>query len=217
MWLWLAGGSGKPSTDLTTPTIAGSATTDDGNAPDDQSNPLTYVIDPSLSVASFEIDEVLQGTPQTVVGTTDQVAGQFDVDRDDLSLTQFSQIVINVRTLTTDSERRDRTMRGPVILNSASDEFELATFDVASIDGLTGSATIGSSLEFAVIGDLTIKGETSQTTFDVTVDVVDDRTLSGTATTIVLRSDFGIGIPSVPGVANVSDEVVLSLEFVAKA
>jgi hypothetical protein len=32
-----------------------------------------------------------------------------------------------------------------------------------------------------------------------------------------LRSDFGIGIPSVPFVADVTDEVFLNLEFVAMA
>jgi len=43
-WVWFAGGSGEPSTELTTPTIAGAATT----AAADTSR--TFVIDPSRSV-----------------------------------------------------------------------------------------------------------------------------------------------------------------------
>jgi hypothetical protein len=45
----------------------------------------------------------------------------------------------------------------------------------------------------------------------------DGSTIEGSVTTIVLRSDFGIGIPSVPGIADVGDEVILSLSFVAVA
>jgi polyisoprenoid-binding protein YceI len=40
-------------------------------------------------------------------------------------------------------------------------------------------------------------------------------TIEGSAEGTVLREDFGIGIPSVPGVAEVSEEVLIRLEFVA--
>lgn len=76
---------------------------------------------------------------------------------------------------------------------------------------------MGQTIEFTVTGELTIKGATSGEAFDVTVTVVDESTVQGTATTTVLRSDHDIGIPSVPGVANVSDEVELTLVFVAVA
>ena len=150
-----------------------------------------------------------------MVGETDEVTGQVLVDLDDLGGTQFSQIVINARTFETDSGRRDRAIRGPVILNSASDEFELITFDVTSIGGLSGSASVGDPIDFQLVGDLRIKDTTDAVTFDVTVTVVDEATIEGVAMTEILRSDFGIGTPSVPGVANVSDEVVISLSFVA--
>ncbi len=39
--------------------------------------------------------------------------------------------------------------------------------------------------------------------------------MKGAASTVVMREDFGIGIPNAPGVANVSEEVVISLFFVA--
>ena len=211
-WLWFAGGSGEPSTELTAPPIAGAETT----LAEATGGAISYVIEPGgLSFASFEIDEELQGSPNRVVGETDEVTGQVLVDLDDLGGTQFSQIVINARTFETDSGRRDRAIRGPVILNSASDEFELITFDVTSIAGLSGSASVGDSIDFQLVGGLRIKDTTDAVTFTVTVTVVDEATIEGVAMTEVLRSDFGIGIPSVPGVANVSDEVVISLSFVA--
>ncbi len=203
-WLWFAGGSGEPSTELTTPTVV--------EATGSQSFVITAGDD---SFASFEIDEELRGTPQQVVGTTTEVAGQVQVDVSDLSTVQFSDIVINARTFKTDSSRRDRAIRGPVILNSASDEFEFVTFNSSSIEGLEGSLSPGETVEFTVIGDLTIKGTTNAAVFDVSATLADDDTIEGVARVVVLRSDFDIAIPNVPGVANVSDEVILTLEFVA--
>jgi polyisoprenoid-binding protein YceI len=229
-WLWFAGGSGEPSTELTTPTIAGSDTTvaepettgaEQGSetttteTTEPQVGDVAFIIDSNRSTASFEIDEELRGNPQRVVGTTDQVAGQVSLDPSDLSTIEFSQIIVNARTFETDSSQRDRAIRGPVILNSASDEFEFVTFDVTSVDGLEGQVEPGTSLDFTITGDLTVKGTTNPVTFDVVATFTDGSTIEGTATATVLRSDFDIGIPSVPGVANVSDEVVLNLDFVA--
>jgi polyisoprenoid-binding protein YceI len=219
-WLWFAGGSGEPSAELTTPTIAELSTTLPESPATSQAAETVsraYVIDASQSVAAFEIDEVLQGNPQRVVGETDQVAGQVQVNLDDPSSVQFSAIVINARTFRTDSERRDRAIRGPVILNSASDEHELITFEVTDVAGLPDVISIGETAQFMITGDLTIRGATNKATFDLEVTAVDESTLSGTATAQVLRSDFGIGIPSVPGVADVTDEVTLNLTFVALA
>ena len=88
---------------------------------------------------------------------------------------------------------------------------------MTSIVGLSGSASVGDSIDFQLVGDLKIKDTTNLVTFDVTLTIVDESTIEGLAITEVLRTDFGIGIPSVPGVANVSDEVVISLSFVATA
>ena len=226
-WLWYAGGSGEPSTELTAPTIAdGSAPTtgagteteagaDGATTTGADGGATTYVIDSTRSTAYFEIGEELRGSPVVVRGSTDQVAGRVELDLADLSTARLSQVVINARTFKTDEERRDRAIRGPIILNSASDEHELITFDVTSIDGLEGAAAPGDTVTLTVVGDLTIRGAVNTATFDVEATLADDGAVSGTAVATVLRSDFGIGVPSVPGVANVSDEVALVLEFTA--
>ncbi len=223
-WVWFSGGSGEPSTELTTPTIAGQTTTTAGTTStgDETSTSTTnatvegaYVIQSEQSEASFMLNEVLRGEPKTVVGVTSEVAGQFILERDDLAATQFSDIVVNARTFVTDSATRDRAIRGPIILNSATDEFEFITFTVTGANGLEGSASVGDTVTFTLIGDLTIKGETNEVEFEVTATLVDESTVEGTATTEVLRSDFGIGIPSVASVADVTDEVTLTLDFIA--
>lgn len=226
--VFFAGGSGVPSTNLTTPDVVTTtmpeATTTSNADPSSTSSAdaadggISFLIDSTQTTASFEIGEVLRGEPATVVGTTDQVAGQVVVETGDLGTAQFSDIVINARTFHTDSEQRDRTIRGPVILDSGSDEHELITFSPNSVEGLEGiSAAPGESYEFTLIGDLTVKGTTNPVTFAVTVEMIDESTIHGSATAEVLRSDFDIDIPSVPFVADVTDEVILNLEFVATA
>lgn len=219
-WVYFAGGSGEPTTELTTPSLAleTSSSALGSTAPIEetvQSNVQAFVIDPAQSVASFEIDEILNGSPNRVIGTTSEVAGQFQFDANDVSTAQFSQIIINARTFTTDSDRRDRTIRSPVILDSASDEFELVTFDLTSVEGPSGSLEVGDTIEFTVTGDLSIKGTTNPVSLQVSATFSDATTVAGTAEATVLREDFGIGIPNVASVADVSEEVLIRLEFVA--
>lgn len=223
---WFAGGSGEPSTELTTPELSASSTSVAGSDTTSGGTDVTsttadgarvYVIDPTQSIVRFEIDEVLNGNPTHVVGTTDQVAGQVRVDLTDLSTAQFSEIVVNARTLTTGTDRRDRAIRGPIILDSGSDTNELITLAVTSVDGLSGRAVIGETVAFTITGDLTIKGNTEPVTFDATVTQTDDGTIEGSARAEVTRAMFEIGIPSIPSVADVTDEVLLGIDFVAVA
>ena len=223
-WFWFSGGSGEPSTELTTPTIAGQTTTTGGPDTTDGDGTTTtaggtvsgpFVIESEESQATFTLNEVLRGEPQTVVGATSELAGQFVLDLEDLTQTQFSDFVVNARTFVTGSSNRDRAIRGPIILNSATDEFEFITFSVKEALGLDGSAGLGDTLTFTLVGDLTIRDQTNEVEFEVTATLVDASTVDGTATADVLRSDFGIGIPNVPSVADVTDEVTLQLEFVA--
>jgi polyisoprenoid-binding protein YceI len=222
---WFAGGSGEPSTELTTPELAATSTTagDPGDTDttdttqSEGSSPQSYIIDPAQSTARFEIDEVLNGNPQHVVGTTDQVAGQVRVDAGDVSTAEFSEVVVNARTLATDSDRRDRAIRGPVILDSGSDEHELITFSVTAVEGLEGPLTVGESIEFSLTGALLVKGTAQSVTFEASITMVDEVTIEGSATAEISRDMFGIGIPSVPSVADVTNEVLIGLDFVAVA
>ncbi|CAN5872436.1 hypothetical protein BH23ACT4_BH23ACT4_07170 [soil metagenome] len=225
VWFWFSGGSGEPSSELTTPTIAGQTTTIAGPTTTGaeattttsaaESASSAFVIQQEQLQATFILDEVLRGEPTTVVGATSELAGQFVLDLVDLSQTQFSDFVVNARTFATDSSTRDRAIRGPIILNSATDEFEFITFTVTDVVGLEGSAAVGDTFTFTLIGDLTIRDQTNEVEFEVSASLLDSSTVQGTATADVLRSDFGIGIPNVASVADVTDEVTLQLELMA--
>jgi polyisoprenoid-binding protein YceI len=207
-FIYFSGGSGEPSTSLTTPTIAGGTTGASGSG-------TQFVIVPEESTASFSIFEVLRGADNTVLGTTHEVAGQVQIDPADPSSAQISEIVINARTFVTDSSNRDRAIRSPIVLDSAGDDFEFIRFMPTAIEGLSGPIEVGQEVSFTVTGDLSIKGTTQSVLFDVTAVLETDDRLSGQASTEVTRADFGIGIPNAPGVASVGEEVQLTFDFVA--
>ncbi len=174
-----------------------------------------YRISQDASAAEYNIFEVLNGSDKTVVGTTDQVAGDILINLTDPSQSQIGDISIDARTFATDDTRRDNSV-ARFILQSEDDANEFITFTTTSISGLsTESMNVGDTIEFTVTGDLTIAGTTKSATFTVTATLESADKLVGHAETTVLRSDYNLTIPSVPFVANVGDEVTLKLDFVA--
>lgn len=196
-----------------TPEPTAEATTEAAAAPA-ESNLVVFNIDQAQSQVSFTLSEVLNGNPTTVVGTTDQVAGQIAVDFGAPQNSQVGEIVINVRTLATDSGMRDRMIRGQ-ILESSRDEYEFANFTPTAISGLPETITVGEPITFQITGDLTLRTITQPVIFQVTVTPESEDRISGTATTTVQRADFQLNIPRVPSVADVSEEVKLEINFVA--
>jgi polyisoprenoid-binding protein YceI len=174
-----------------------------------------YEIQQEGSEARFLIDEVLRGAPFTVVGVTNQVAGQMTLDLANPANTQLGTILINARSLQTDASQRNNALRN-FILRSADDAFELITFEPTALSGLPEAAVaVGEEVAFQITGNLTIVETTREVTFDVTVTLNEDNTISGLAVATVLYADFNLTIPSVPFVASVEDDVRLELQFVA--
>ncbi|MEM7538199.1 MAG: YceI family protein [Chloroflexota bacterium] len=176
----------------------------------------TYVIDQGQSQARFYIDEVLLGADKRVEGVTSMVEGSVTIDMADLSQTSISEIRINARDFKTDSDRRNGAIQRR-ILRASDDAYQYITFVPTAIEGLPASAAAGETVEFNVVGDLTVVDVTRSETFAMSVTANDDGTISGTGSTTVLYKDYKLRIPSVPVVASVEDEVLLEIEFVAVA
>jgi polyisoprenoid-binding protein YceI len=220
-YVWFTGGSGTPSEAISAATLdraaTDEATQESENAATEEAPELTiFNIVPDESEVRFIITEELRGSPNTVTGRTDQIAGQIGVSFDDPRASQVGEIRINARTLATDNEFRNRAIRGQ-ILQSAQDEFEFINFEPTLVEGLPSAVTMGGEIEFQVTGDMTIRDITQPVTFNVILTPFSQSRLEGTATATVQRSDFGLEIPNVPGVANVAQEVNLEIDFVATA
>lgn len=185
------------------------------NAEADNSERTLFRIQQEDSQVSFEIDEVLRGNPTTVIGTTDQVAGDVVVDFGNPASSQIGTIRINMRTLSTDNQFRNQALRAQ-ILESAQDQYEFANFEPTNLSGLPQEAvSIGDTLSFQVTGNLTIRDVTREVTFDTEVNVTAEDRLEGSASTTIRYPDFNITIPDVPNVSGVEEEVLLSIDFVA--
>jgi polyisoprenoid-binding protein YceI len=183
-------------------------------AEDTAAGPTTFEILPAESEARFLIDEVLRGSDVTVVGSTDQAAGQLAIDPGDLSSAQVGTIQVNARTITTDNEFRNRAIKNRIL---RTDDYEFVTFVPKEIVGLSGSGSAGETYDFQIVGDLTITDVTREVTFEVTVTPVSETRIEGLATTTFLYTDFELSIPDSPSVDTVEDTVRLEFEFVAEA
>ena len=177
-------------------------------------NGLVYTIDTANSQARFIIDEILRNQDATVVGTTNQVSGAVTFDSSEAQTAEISEILINARTIATDSNLRNRAI-GNQILQTG--QYEYISFVPTRLIGLPDSVQAGQTYDFQIVGDLTIIGQTREVTFDAQATLLSDTELSGLAATTLKYEDFGITIPFSQAVQAVADEVTLELEFTAKA
>ena len=225
LFIFFSGGTGEASQPISAPQLTMPPTTAAAAEPAATQAPAAlqasgdaklFRIVSEESEARYEIDELLRGEPTRVVGLTDQVAGDIIVDFANASASQVGVIRINVRTMQTPEDRRDRAVRSR-ILQSAEDQFEFVDFTPTALEGLPDSVAVGDTASFTIVGDLKIREVTAEARFQTTVAVVAEDRLEGTAEATVLRSTYNLVIPQVPFVANVGDEVLLGIKFVATA
>jgi polyisoprenoid-binding protein YceI len=207
-----------PDVSTTTPMTASEAITEEAAAGTvaDAASSLIFALDPANSEARFSIYEELAGSPKTVVGVTKRVSGTITLNPADLSQTTISPIQIDASDLTTDDGMRNQAIRRWV-LQSSQEAYRYITFEPTAIEGLPAQAQPGDAFTFTVAGNLKIRDITQPVLFTVEATADSATQISGLATATVTRTAYELTIPSVPRVANVSDEVGLELAFVAVA
>jgi len=177
-----------------------------------QSGTLIFSILQDQSEVRFTLDEVLRGAPKTVIGVTDQVAGEIAVNFDNPSNSEVGAILINARTFKTDNDFRNRAINNEILDTGT---YEFITFTPTSLDGFPENPQFGETFSFQITGELTIRDISHQVTFEMTVTAVSENQLAGYGSTMVARADYDLKIPSVPSVADVDEDVQLEIEFVA--
>lgn len=171
-----------------------------------------YRIDPTQSVVTYRVDEIFVGQEMsTAVGQTNQIAGDILLNTADYAQSQVGTVVINVEQFTSDSSLRDRRIRREFLESSAYPE---AVFVPQELIGFPAEVVVGSEYTFEMRGDLTVKETTLPVTWAVTAMLGEDA-LRGSATTVILLSEYDVGPIDVAGLVTTSDEVELSFEFVA--
>jgi polyisoprenoid-binding protein YceI len=174
---------------------------------------VRLVIDSSASQASYHAREQLVGKslPTPAVGTSKSVSGNLTLGPDGTVLSDQSKISVDLTKLQSDESRRDNWIKNDTLQTS---RFPMATFVPSGVQGLPMPLPTSGQATFQLLGDLTVHGVTKPVTWQVTAEFA-DATISGTATTSVNITDFGMTLPKVGPVLSVEDALTLELAFTA--
>jgi polyisoprenoid-binding protein YceI len=169
------------------------------------------VVAPQGNQARFSVREQLVNLtlPNDAVGTTTSVSGAIVILPDGQLAPESSRFVVDLTTLHTDSSRRDGYIQRNTLETGTYPE---AVFVPTAASGLTSPLPTSGAVALQLTGDLTVHGVTRPVTWDVTAQV-DGPTLSGTATTSITFTDFGMTLPRVGPVLSVEDLIALGFDF----
>lgn len=158
------------------------------------------------STAGYRLDEVLNGTDVTVVGTTDEVSGTVTVDGETVTA---ATVTVDVASIATDSGNRDQYFRNVAL---ETEQFPTATFTLA--EPIEAAVPADGQVETVqATGDLTMHGVTQRVTVDLQAALSGDGVqVSGSVP--VTFSDYGVEAPSL-GFVEVEDSG--TVEFLVAA
>jgi polyisoprenoid-binding protein YceI len=171
------------------------------------------VVDSSASQASYHAREQLVGKtlPSDAVGTSQSVSGSLVLGTDGSVLTDQSKISVDLTRLQSDESRRDNFIKNDTLQTS---RFPMATFVPIAVQGLPTPLPTSGQATFQLSGDLTVHGVTKPVTWQVTASFA-DTTVSGSATTAIKITDFGMTPPKAGPVLSIEDGLTLELAFTA--
>ncbi|MFY2789221.1 YceI family protein [Rhodococcus sp. KRD162] len=145
--------------------------------------------DANTTAAGYTVDELLNGSDVTVVGSTTEVAGNVTIADDTLT---DGQIVVLTNSISTDSDRRDSQFRGN-ILDTAT--YPTATFSIDSPIDLSSLPKDGTTGTVTAEGTLTLKDQTRPVSVEMEVLLSGD-TLITSGSIPTTWSDYEIEPPS---------------------
>jgi polyisoprenoid-binding protein YceI len=170
---------------------------------------------PAQTTASYSVYEnlIFQNKPNNdAIGTTHSVQGSFKIRTGPSPLVASMNTTVDLSTLQSDAQRRDDFIKQNSL---QTDTYPNATFVSVSTQGLPSSYTDGQTVHFQLTGNLTMHGKTNKEVFDVQGKVVGN-TITGTATSTIYMTDFGIQPPNLANIAIAQNKVVITLTFIAK-
>jgi polyisoprenoid-binding protein YceI len=170
-----------------------------------------FTVAPVGNEARYRVKEQLAGFdfPNDAIGVTKQITGQVVVDADGKVVKDASKIVVNVSDLKSDKTRRDNFIKTHALESEKFPQVELVP---VTFLGLTEAIPAGQQKSFSMVGDLTVRGVTHPTTWQV-IAHTQGNDIVGTASTMFTFKDFGMEQPKVPVVLSVADTIRLEYDF----
>lgn len=143
----------------------------------------------NTTAAGYTVDELLNGSDVTVVGSTTEVAGNVTIADDSLT---DGQIVVLTNSISTDSDRRDSQFRGN-IFDTAT--YPTATFSIDSPIDLSDLPKDGTTETVTAEGALTLKDQTRPVSVEMEVLLSGD-TIIASGAIPTTWTDYEIEPPS---------------------
>ncbi|MYD52115.1 MAG: YceI family protein [Dehalococcoidia bacterium] len=165
------------------------------------------------SEALYRINEQLarRDLPNDAVGTTSDIEGQIVFSADGTVDAERSKITVGVRSLQSDSGRRDSYIQRNSL---ESNQYPEVTLAVTELRGLSWPLPTSGESTFEMVGDLTIRDQTRSVTWETTATFTEGG-VEGLAKTVVTFEQYEMTQPRVAIVLSVADEIRLEISFVA--
>ncbi|MGQ0702421.1 MAG: YceI family protein [Gemmatimonadales bacterium] len=176
--------------------------------------PARFTVATEGNVARFIVREQLAGVtlPSDAVGTTSAITGTIVLDprRGPGAVdTAVSEIVVDLRTLQTDQQRRDNYIKRRTLV---VDSFPHAVLRITELRGFPAAVPASGTFSFTVVGNLTVHGVTKRTEWAATGQAQGED-IGGKAETRVKFGDFGMERPRVMVVLSIEDDIRLQYDF----
>jgi polyisoprenoid-binding protein YceI len=175
------------------------------------SQSVRFTLAPEGNQARFTVREQLTifESPNDAIGTTSAITGGITLRPDGSVDSTLSTIAVDLRTLTSDKENRDKWIKAHTL---AVDSFPTAVMRVTAIRGLPSPRPASGTITATLLGSMTMHGVTHPTSWTVTLRA-NGTDYTGTATTHVKFEDFGMTQPRLFIVVSVIDDVKLDYTF----
>lgn len=173
--------------------------------------PIVLVVAPTGNEARYVVREQLARVelPNDAIGATSAITGQIVLDGKGGVDSTASRITIDLTTLKSDRDNRDRFIKRNTLV---VDSFPKAELVVTEIRGLPATLPASGPLAFTLVGSMTMHGTTTVTTWDVTA-TANGSEFTGKATTHVKFGDFNMTQPRVMMVLSIVDDLKLEYDF----
>lgn len=199
------------------PRVIGSSASTPSVAPVEALLPLQagnrrFVVAATGNEARYRVQEKIVGVDvpnYEAIGKTEGITGALVFNRQGRLVPGQSKITIDVTKLKSDQERRDGYVQRRLLETAKYPTVVLAPTEIR---GLTGALPTSGSKTFQMIGNLTVRGVTKPTTWNVTAQFQGGR-VTGTAVTEFTFADFEMQKPSVPVVLSLADQLKLEYTF----
>lgn len=167
------------------------------------------------NAARYRVREQLLGRdlPNDAVGETSEISGAITVDSSGAIVRGQSRFVVRTGAFKSDSDRRDGYVRRRLLQADSFPTVELVPTAARGLPArLPEPGAAAGPVTFTLVGDLTVRGVTRPTTWQVTARQANGR-VTGTATTRFTFAQFSIDPPRVPVVLRVADTIALEYDF----